>query len=76
MLGETPQDGVRGGSGALPRKASYSPQPHSLNTHLETEFSRILPLSVIKIVNEMINNEIYTYKYFKKLLTSFFIEVH
>ncbi|SDP41249.1 hypothetical protein SAMN05421677_11837 [Halobacillus aidingensis] len=25
VLGETPQDGVRRGSGALPRKASYFP---------------------------------------------------
>ncbi|SDO93598.1 hypothetical protein SAMN05421677_109115 [Halobacillus aidingensis] len=30
VLGETPQDVVRSGSGALPRKATHSPPPHPL----------------------------------------------
>ncbi|REJ10162.1 hypothetical protein DYE48_05480 [Halobacillus trueperi] len=43
MLGETPQDAVRGGSPRSHGKRVIPRSPHPLHKSLETESSRILP---------------------------------
>ncbi|REJ05784.1 hypothetical protein DYE48_19940 [Halobacillus trueperi] len=45
VLGETPQDAVRGGSPRSRGKRVIPRSPHPLNKSLETESSTILPFS-------------------------------
>ncbi|REJ10084.1 hypothetical protein DYE48_05050 [Halobacillus trueperi] len=49
VLGETPQDAVRGGSPRSHGKRAIPRSPHALTKSLETESSRIGSFSVIEV---------------------------